>query len=59
MSNKKKSKKYRRGIEVGKSQKFKIKKSDLLRRIELLEEALKTTYSYQSCLPCEKRGTEG
>jgi hypothetical protein len=59
MSNKKKSKKYRRGIEVGKSQKFKIKKSDLLRRIELLEEALKTAHSCQSCLPCEKGSTEG
>jgi hypothetical protein len=37
MAKNKSSKKYRHGIEEGKTPKVKIKKSDILRRIEALE----------------------
>ena len=36
----KKNKKYKHGIEVSKREKQRIKKSDLLRRIEILENKL-------------------
>lgn len=36
----KKNKKYKHGIEVNKREKQRIKKSDLLRRIEILENKL-------------------
>jgi len=45
-----KKKKYRHGIEVKPANKMKIKKHDLLRRIEILEEKLKVNAGVASTI---------
>lgn len=49
----KNKKKYRHGIEVKPVNKTKIKKHDLLRRIEILEEKLKINVGVTSTVDCD------